>query len=246
MSAVIAPCPFCGASAVIENDYGREYWAQCTDLECGATDGTLSKSPIDAANYWNRRPAPVQGALPDALPELPKPFGEIDTYHADASVTSQDGYTADQMQAHAGARAEYETKELSDEIGRLQKALCFWLPSVTDLEDEVALRILDDAFLLVGCDGNMPDDFKSAQELGWVALRAQQYTVSDAARLNFMASHSAWIAWTREGDLCRVFERDECGDSRPWTGWDKYYGSAREAIDAAIQAQAGDATGGTL
>jgi hypothetical protein len=62
--------------------------------------------------------------------------------------------------------------ELGEEVARLQKALCFWLPSVTDREDEVALRILEDAFLLVGIDGNIPDDFKSAQELGWVSLVA--------------------------------------------------------------------------
>lgn len=62
--------------------------------------------------------------------------------------------------------------ELGQEVARLQKALCFWLPSITDREDEVAERILQDAFLLCGIDGNIPDDFKSAQELGWVALAA--------------------------------------------------------------------------
>lgn len=60
--------------------------------------------------------------------------------------------------------------ELAHEVARLQNALCFWLPSVTDREDEVAERILQDAFLLCGIDGNIPDDFKTAQELGWVAL----------------------------------------------------------------------------
>lgn len=62
--------------------------------------------------------------------------------------------------------------ELGQEVARLQKALCFWLPSITDREDEVAERILQDAFLLCGIDGNIPDDFKSAQELGWVTLAA--------------------------------------------------------------------------
>lgn len=60
--------------------------------------------------------------------------------------------------------------ELGREVARLQRALCFWLPSVTEREDEVADRILQDAFLLCGIDGNIPDDFKTAQELGWISL----------------------------------------------------------------------------
>lgn len=65
-----------------------------------------------------------------------------------------------------------ELDELGQEVARLQKALCFWLPSVTEREDEVAERLLQDAFLLCGIDGNIPDDFKTAQELGWVTLAA--------------------------------------------------------------------------
>ena len=68
--------------------------------------------------------------------------------------------------------ATNELDELGEEVARLQRALCFWLPSVTEREDEVAARILEDAFLLVGIDGNIPDDFKTAQELGWVTLAA--------------------------------------------------------------------------
>lgn len=110
MSNELKPCPFCGASAVIENDYGREYWAQCTDLECGATDGALSKSPTDAANYWNRRPAPAQGALPDALPELPKPVRM-------SSDQSYLGYSADQMHAYAKQYAAAIQAQAGDATG---------------------------------------------------------------------------------------------------------------------------------
>lgn len=73
--------------------------------------------------------------------------------------------------------------ELGHEVARLQRALCFWLPSVTDREDDVADRILQDAFLLCGVDGNIPDDFKTAQELGWVTLAPAQPTSDLSARI---------------------------------------------------------------
>lgn len=64
--------------------------------------------------------------------------------------------------------------ELSDESNRdneifeLQKALAFWLPQVNQfMSDEMSQRIAHDAYLLV-IDGNLPDDFKTAQELHWI------------------------------------------------------------------------------
>lgn len=77
-----------------------------------------------------------------------------------------------------------ELESLGAEVARLQDALCFWLPSVTEREDEVALRILDDAFLLVGADGNLPPDFKSAQELGWIALQPASSQPTDGGVRN--------------------------------------------------------------
>lgn len=56
----------------------------------------------------------------------------------------------------------------------------------------------------------------------------------DAARLEWMASREAWIAWSRDGELCRVFHRDEDGDAVPIMGWNSpWHESARAAIDAA-------------
>lgn len=59
----------------------------------------------------------------------------------------------------------------------------------------------------------------------------------DAKRLDFMSQHEAWIAWTNDGELCRVFHREEDGDSAPLMGWNNanaWQTSARVAIDAAI------------
>lgn len=64
--------------------------------------------------------------------------------------------------------AENEKDERDNEIFELQKALAFWLPQVNQfMSDEMCQRIAHDAYMLV-IDGNLPDDFKTAQELGWI------------------------------------------------------------------------------
>ncbi len=56
----------------------------------------------------------------------------------------------------------------------------------------------------------------------------------DAARLDWMASREAWIAWSKDGEICRVFHRDEDGDAVPIMGWrSPWFDTARAAIDAA-------------
>jgi hypothetical protein len=51
----IERCPFCGAEADVQDDFGSEYWVQCSDIECGSTDGTVHANPNDAIKHWNRR-----------------------------------------------------------------------------------------------------------------------------------------------------------------------------------------------
>jgi hypothetical protein len=70
------------------------------------------------------------------------------------------------------------------------------------------------------------------------AAPAQAGDALDAARLDFMAQHEAWIAWTKDGESCRVFVRDEDGDTGPLMGWvpEAWGHNAREAIDAAMSA----------
>jgi len=45
----------------------------------------------------------------------------------------------------------------------------------------------------------------------------------------------AWIAWSKDGESCRVFHRDEDGDTGPIMGWvpEAWHHDPREAIDRA-------------
>jgi len=60
----------------------------------------------------------------------------------------------------------------------------------------------------------------------------------DAAMLDFMIEHEAWVAWSRDRECCRVFSRDEEGNVTPMTKWGAglNFDSGREAIRAAIAA----------
>ena len=60
-------CPFCGASAILENGFG--YWIQCTDLDCDSTDGTVHSIPRSAVEHWNRRD-PAVAALQSEIAAL--------------------------------------------------------------------------------------------------------------------------------------------------------------------------------
>lgn len=48
----VKPCPFCGCEAVVENDFGRDWWVQCDE---GHSEGAMHKSPKEAIAEWNRR-----------------------------------------------------------------------------------------------------------------------------------------------------------------------------------------------
>lgn len=60
----------------------------------------------------------------------------------------------------------------------------------------------------------------------------------DTERLDFVMRHEAWIAWSKDGESCRLFHRDEDGEPMPMLGWGARHWShnPREAIDAAIAA----------
>jgi hypothetical protein len=65
---------------------------------------------------------------------------------------------------------------------------------------------------------------------------------ADAKRLDFMAQHSAWIAWSKDHEKCRVFVRNEDGEHLPIMGWinEAWRHTEREAIDAAIATKGGE------
>ncbi|MHA6837623.1 hypothetical protein [Ralstonia pseudosolanacearum] len=79
----------------------------------------------------------------------------------------------------------------------------------------------------------------ASAETATAAQRADVDT-SDADRLEWMAARGAWIGWSRDYEYCRVFIRDDDGDTVPAEGWGPGTGgyTAREAIDAAMAATA--------
>lgn len=58
---------------------------------------------------------------------------------------------------------------------------------------------------------------------------------ADATRLDWMSAYEARIGWNREGDMCRVWVReDDTGDFVPVSGWKIAFEDPRSAIDAAM------------
>lgn len=157
---------------------------------------------------------PAQCAAPDERKPALSMFATMDDYR-EAMTDWQARAALAAQPAMSEIEKMLETNQLDElgaEVARLQTALCFWLPSVTDREDEVAYRMLEDAFLLVGIDGNLPEDFKSAQELGWISLASQPPVQEPVAYLRFRAAqqwsgvgghgieHSEWL------ETCHVHE----------------------------------------
>lgn len=70
-----------------------------------------------------------------------------------------------------------------------------------------------------------------------IAAHTRASDGEDSERLDFLATNEAWIAWTKDGESCRVFHRNEDGDCEPIMGWvpEAWAHSPREAIDAAMQ-----------
>jgi hypothetical protein len=58
----------------------------------------------------------------------------------------------------------------------------------------------------------------------------------DSERLAWLIEHGARVAWTREGEHCRVFKNDG-EDDYPVCGWPTFFETGIEAIDAAMAAE---------
>jgi hypothetical protein len=87
------------------------------------------------------------------------------------------------------------------------------------------------------------DDTQLAYDI-WRAARAAIVAPAagdalDSDRLDFLATHGAWIAWSRDRECCRVFHVDADGQDVPICGWGdgNNWLTARDAIDAAIAQQ---------
>lgn len=151
-------------------------WNDCRDTVLGKIDDDPTNAPAEAA----RQPAPVA----DQLKLICAGFGwrtdgdsnvladRIEHHIRDlkAGIKARDTMIAERDAALAATAAPVrnEADERDNEIFDLQKALAFWLPQVNQfMSDEMSQRIAHDAYMLV-IDGNLPDDFKTAQELGWI------------------------------------------------------------------------------
>lgn len=69
-------------------------------------------------------------------------------------------------------------------------------------------------------------------------LAASVAQPDDVARLEFLMEREAWIAWGKDGERCRVFHRNEDGDSVPFLGWgheNAWQENPRYAIDDAMR-----------
>ena len=138
-----------------------------------------SRPAVDTSGLTVWSHSPSLGAMVNNSPraEGRKQFYLVDDVQ---SLLAQGGQPVQQKSEVEKMLETNQLDELGAEVRRLQTALCFWLPSVTDREDDVASRLLEDAFLLVGIDGNLPEDFKSAQELGWISIAASTATTTSA------------------------------------------------------------------
>lgn len=81
---------------------------------------------------------------------------------------------------------------------------------------------------------------------GWSAAHAQINGEAlggarDSERLNFLARHEAHVAWSADRSCCAVFRYDDEGCPVPMTTSGDGWPTAREAIDAAEDAQQGEA-----
>ncbi|WP_233564623.1 hypothetical protein [Achromobacter sp. K91] len=87
--------------------------------------------------------------------------------------------------------------------------------------------------------GDARDDLTLAQKYEDACTLANA-NARDAERLEFLITHGAWVAWSKDHELCRVFHRDEDGDIEPFMGWHRSELAAsltaRDAIDKAIAA----------
>lgn len=132
---------------------------------------------------------------------------------------------------HLPVQAGERLNEAYAEIMRLQNALAFWLPTVPPFDHPAHQRVANDAFLLIGLDGDLPDP-KSAQELGWITLAATPCPPSSAQgneEREAFEQHMRSLGLRKEGN----FAQDAHGRylyqwmHDQWKGWE-----ARAALSA--------------
>lgn len=94
-------------------------------------------------------------------------------------------------------------------------------------------ELLEQAEKYIASSASAPEAMTSEQQ----PASQQDEDAKDAARLDFMIEHEAWISWNRDHESCRVFI-DDLDSRRPMMGWvpEASAYTAREAINAAMSA----------
>lgn len=59
--------------------------------------------------------------------------------------------------------------------------------------------------------------------------------ITDEYRLGYFMESEAYLAWDREGESCTIFKYTESDIWEPVCGWGTWFGSAKDAIDAAMK-----------
>jgi hypothetical protein len=102
----------------IRKGYSTNKWHDCGYVDSNTQNGW---------EVWlaaRRTPADAVGA--GDLPPLPKHEGPIDTYHDNGTITSQDGYTAEQMQQFGREAIAHYLRKQAGEQSVLRKAVLDW------------------------------------------------------------------------------------------------------------------------
>lgn len=140
-----------------------------------------------------------------------------------------------------------EVKRQAEEIERLQHQ--------ADQADQIDVRSIVDALSWLGVSTPEGGTEAAAARLGrlvnYLSSAVLRHKLdhrnkceeierlrADADRLDWMSTYEARIGWTREGDMCRVWVReDDTGNFLPVCGWRAAFEDHRSAIDAAIKEQ---------
>lgn len=59
--------------------------------------------------------------------------------------------------------------------------------------------------------------------------------ITDEYRLGYLMESGNYVGWDREGESCRVFSCEDEDGSTPVCGWEAWFNSAKDAIDAAMK-----------
>jgi len=59
--------------------------------------------------------------------------------------------------------------------------------------------------------------------------------ITDEYRLGYLMETETYIGWNRDGEACRIFSYQDEDGWLPVCGWDEFFYSGKDAIDAAMK-----------